>query len=340
VRICLVGTGTVGRWLLSELSVRGEELESRYEFAPRLVSVANATDGFMHSQAGLEPASVLEALQRGDGLGGLPGVESRANALEGIRDFAADVLIEVSDSSRADGQPGADHMRTALGQFTSVATSNKWPVALHGVELRTLAAEAGVGFRAESTVMSGTPVLSALTEGLAGARPLEVRGVLNATTNFIATTIARGLSYEDALAEAAAAGLAEPDPSADVEGWDSAAKLMILAGFLFDATLPLEQVERLGIAELESAELDAARRPDRVLRVVDTVGTDEAGDVFARTSPELLEPSDPLAVIEGATNALTLRCEPLGEVTMTGPGAGPELAGQGVLADLIALARR
>jgi homoserine dehydrogenase len=340
VRICLVGTGTVGRWLLSELSVRGEELERRYGFAPQLVSVANATDRFIHSEAGLDPASVLEAIERGEGLSALPGTEPRESALEGIREFAADVLLEVSDSRRADGQPGADHMRTALEQSTSVATSNKWPVALHGLELRTLAAEAGVDFRSESTVMSGTPVLSTLTEGLAGARPLSVRGVLNATNNFIASQIARGLSYEDALAEAAAAGLAEPDPSADVDGWDSAAKLMILAGVLFDAALPLDRVERRGIAELDPDEAEAARRPDRALRVVDTLGTDESGNLVARTSPELLEPSDPLAAIDGATNSLTMRCEPLGEVTVTGPGAGPELAGQGVLADLIALARR
>jgi homoserine dehydrogenase len=339
VRICLVGTGTVGRWLLSELSVRGDDLERRYGFAPQLVSVANATDGFIHSEAGLEPASVLEAIERGGGLGSLPGTETRESAREGIRDTAADVLLEVSGSPRADGQPGADHMRTALEQSTSVATSNKWPVALHGLELRTLAAEAGVGFRAESTVMSGTPVLSTLTGGLAGARPLAARGVLNATSNFIATEIARGLSYEDALAEAATAGLAEPDPSADVDGWDSAAKLMILAGVLFDSALPLDRVERRGIAELDPDEVEAARGPDRVLRVVDTLGADESGNVLARTGPELLEPSDPLAAVEGATNALTLRCEPLGEVTVTGPGAGPQLAGQGVLADLIALAR-
>jgi homoserine dehydrogenase len=340
VRICLVGTGTVGRWLLSELSVRSDELERRHGFAPQLVSVANASDGFIHSEAGLEPASVLEAIDRGGGLGALPGTEPRQSALEGIRDFAADLLLEVSDSPRADGQPGADHMRTALGQSTSVATSNKWPVALHGLELRALAAEAGVGFRAESTVMSGTPVLSTLTEGLAGARPLAVRGVLNATNNFIATEIARGLAYEDALAEAAAAGLAEPDPSADVDGWDSAAKLMILAGALFDAALPMDRVERRGIAELDPTEVEAARRPDRVLRVVDSLSTDESGNLVARTSPELLEPSDPLAAIEGATNALTLHCEPLGGVTVSGPGAGPELAGQGVLADLIAIAQR
>jgi homoserine dehydrogenase len=340
VRICLVGTGTVGRWLLSAFSARGEELERRYGFTPRLVSVANATSGFVHSEAGVDPDVVLDALASGEGLGAVAGVETRESALEGISEFDADVLLEVSDSPRDDGEPGANHMRAALQQSTAVATSNKWPVALHGMELRALAAEAGVGFRCESTVMSGTPVISALTEGLAGARPLAARGVLNATTNFIATRIAHGLSYEDALAEATAAGLAEPDPSADVDGWDSAAKLMILAGVLFDAALPLDRVERRGIADLDRAGVEAARRPDKVLRVVDTVGADEAGSLFASTRPELLEPPDPLAGIDGATNAIAVSCEPLGEVTVRGPGAGPELAGQGVLADLIALARR
>ena len=141
-------------------------------------------------------------------------------------------------------------MREALGRGIPVVTSNKWPVARFGTELRDLARQGGVAFRAESTVMSGTPLLGPLTEGLAGATPLSVRGVVNATANSILTDMAAGASYDDALEAAQAAGLAEPDPSADVDGHDSVAKAMILSGLVFDRGLDLEEVERRGISDL------------------------------------------------------------------------------------------
>ena len=124
-------------------------------------------------------------------------------------------------------------MREALGRGIPVVTSNKWPVALHGVELTELAAKEGTAFRAESTVMSGTPVLSTLTEGLAGATVTAIRGVLSATVNFILSRMAEGDGYDEALAHAQRAGLAERDPAADVDGDDETAKAMILAALVF-----------------------------------------------------------------------------------------------------------
>ena len=115
--------------------------------------------------------------------------------------FCGDVKYRLA-SPPADGEPGLTHMREALGRGIPVVTSNKWPVALRGVELAAQARNHGVAFRAESTVMSGTPVLGALTEGLAGAVPVALRGVLNATVNVILSLMADGTSYEDALAQA------------------------------------------------------------------------------------------------------------------------------------------
>jgi homoserine dehydrogenase len=205
-------------------------------------------------------------------------------------------------------------------------TSNKWPVALHGVELAELARRRGVPFRAESTVMSGTPVLSALVEGLAGAVPLGLRGILNATVNFILTRMASGESYEEALAEAKRAGLAERDPAADVEGHDAVAKVMILSALVFGTQLGREQVTCRGITDVDPG-------VER-LKHVATLDSD-----IARVEPEVVPADDPLARVDGTANAIVCRAHPLGEVTIVGPGAGPELAGQGVLSDLIAVAR-
>jgi homoserine dehydrogenase len=223
-----------------------------------------------------------------------------------------------------------------------VVTSNKWPVALQGVELAELARSQGVTFRAESTVMSGTPVLSALVDGLAGAVPVGLRGLLNATANFILSRMAQGRTYEDALAEAQSAGLAERDPAADVEGHDAVAKVMILSALVFGRQLRREQVACRGITGIARSEIEQAASGGGRIKHVATLEFSEpdgAGSVTARVEPELVPGTDPLANIEGTSNAVVCRANPIGEVTIIGPGAGPQLAGQGVFSDLIAVAR-
>jgi homoserine dehydrogenase len=305
------------------------------------VGVANARDGFIYNADGLDPSAVLGLIARGGSIADQSGVRHWPSAIEGLKASEADVLVEVTGSP-VDGEPGFSHMREALGRGMAVVTSNKWPVALHGVELAELAWSIGVAFRAESTVMSGTPVLAPLVEGLAGSRPSALRGILNATSNFILSAIAEGRSYEDALAEAEAAGLAEGGVEADVDGSDAVAKTMILAGLAFGTQLRREQVLRRGIADISRAQIKEARAGGGSIRHVATLGFSEpegAGNVTARVEPILLPETDPLAAISGTTNAVICRAEPVGEVTIIGAGAGLELAGQGVLSDLIAVAR-
>ena len=245
-------------------------------------------------------------------------------------------------SPSADGEPGLSHMREALERGIPVVTSNKWPVALHGVRLAELARVRGVAFRAESTVMSGTPVLSTLIDGLAGAVPTAVRGLLNATANFILTRMAGGSSYEDALAEAQRLGLAERDPAADVEGHDTVAKVMILSALVFGRQLQPMQVTCRGITGVDLSEIDRAASTGARIKHVATLSfpdSDGSGDLIARVQPELVGRDDPLVNIEGTTNAVVCTANPIGDVTISGPGAGPKLAGQGVLSDVVAIAK-
>jgi homoserine dehydrogenase len=154
--------------------------------------------------------------------------------------------------------------------------------------------------------------------------------------------MAEGKPYEDALAEARGAGLAERDPAADVEGDDAVAKLMILSALVFGRQLRREQVGCRGITDIAVSEIDHAASTGARLKHVATLdfsGPDGAGEVTARVEPELVRDADPLAHIDGTTNALACRATPIGEVMIIGPGAGPQLAGQGVFSDLIAVAR-
>ena len=191
--------------------------------------------------------------------------------------------------------------------------------------------------------MSGTPVLSALTEGLAGTVPVALRGVLNATANVILSKMADGTSYEDALAEAQRAGLAERDPAADVEGYDATAKVMILSALVFGRQLGRGQVDCTGITGITGREARRVASAGRRIRQVATLGfsgPDGMGTVTARVQPEIVQAGDLLASIDGVANAVVCLASPIGEVTIIGPGAGPQLAGQGALSDIIAVARR
>ena len=342
LRIWLVGFGTVGRWVMRALDSERERLAGKYGIDVTVVGLANARDGLIYAGNGLDLQSALGLVSEGLSLAGQPGVRCWPSTIDGLRATEADLLVEVTASPSADGEPGVAHIREALRRRIPVVTSNKWPVALQGVELAELARSQGVAFRAESTVMSGTPVLSALVDGLAGAVPVGLRGLLNATANFILSRMAQGRTYEDALAEAQSAGLAERDPAADVEGHDAVAKVMILSALVFGRQLRREQVACRGITGIARSEIEQAASGGGRIKHVATLEFSEpdgAGSVTARVEPELVPGTDPLANIEGTSNAVVCRANPIGEVTIIGPGAGPQLAGQGVFSDLIAVAR-
>jgi homoserine dehydrogenase len=325
VRVCVIGTGTVGRWLLRAISRDRERLAARYGVDLSVVAVG-ARDGLVHDPAGIDVEGLLASRARGEP------ITQHGAVVEGLAQLDVDVLAEVSQSPPSDGEPGLSHMRAALDRGIGVATSNKWPVALAGVELAVRARRNGTGFRAESTVMSGTPVLTALTDGLGGATPLRLRGVVNATVNVICTRMEQGAGYAEALAEAQAAGLAERDPSADVDGLDSVAKLMVLSALVFGEQLERADVAQRGLSELAESGLEPGARVREVATLDPAAGR---RSVEATVLPD----GDPLAAITGATNCIRLEAEPLGEVSISGPGAGPALAGQGVFSDVIALAR-
>jgi homoserine dehydrogenase len=342
LRIWVVGLGTVGQWLLRALDTQAERLAAQYGIGVTVVGLANARHGFIYDENGLELRSVLRLLSNGGSIAEQPGARRWASAVEGLHATDADLLVEVTASPSTDGEPGLAHMREALRRRIPVVTSNKWPVALRGAELAKLARSQGVAFRAESSVMSGTPLLSTLIDGLAGATPVGLRGLLNATANFVLSRMAQGESYEDALAEAQAAGLAERDPSADVEGHDAVAKVMILSALVFGRQLRRDEVVCRGITHITRSEIDEAASNGRRVKHVATLEftePDGAGRVRARVEPDLVGRDDPLANIEGTTNALVCRATAVGEITIIGPGAGPQLAGQGVFSDLIAVAR-
>jgi homoserine dehydrogenase len=264
-------------------------------------------------------------------------------------------LAESTGATLRNGEPGVSYIRAALAQGMHVVTSSKGPMAVAGLELLSLARARGVQLRMESTVMSGTPVLSTIREGMAGTRIRALRGILNGTVNSILSAMALGQDYAEALAQTQALGYAEADPTDDVEGDDPVAKTLILAAVAFGHALTPEQVVRQGITTLTREQVQQAnalgKRIKHVasLRLLSMDGTGvsrETADtgivptrLEARVEPIALPLSDPLARIDGLLNAVAIQTDTPAEVMVIGPGAGRFQAGQGMLADLIAIAK-
>ncbi|MCJ7643156.1 MAG: homoserine dehydrogenase, partial [Candidatus Aminicenantes bacterium] len=218
-------------------------------------------------------------------------------------------------------------------------TSNKGPAALHYRDLADMARQNGLQFRIEGTVMSGTPVFHLCESGLAGNDIREVKGILNGTTNFILSKMEQdGMEYADALALAQKLGYAEADPTADVEGFDALAKIVILSNVLLGGDVQTSEVQRTGISGISKADVEAAKAAGlRYKLIARTVKRD--GKIEASVSPQKLPLSDPLAGVMGAHNALTFDTDLMGKITIQGAGAGKIETGYSILSDMLAIHR-
>lgn len=341
LRLSIVGFGVVGQGLAELLTTKQDLLQQQYDLRVTLVSVANARHGFIYKEDGLDIPLLLELAAAREPITRHPNVQHWEYALEGLQATQADMLAEATGTNLRDAEPGMSHIRAALMKGMHVITANKGPAALGAKDLQLLAHQHNVQLRMESTVMAGTPVLSTLRQGLAGSRIRAIRGILNGTTNYILTAMAAGRNYTDVLKEAQAQGYAEADPTADVEGYDAVAKVLILAFLAFGHTLKPDQVVRQGITTITKEQMQQAMRNNARIKLVASLQvTQDVGDtpLNARVEPVELPLRDPLARVDGAMNAITLETDTLSSVTIIGPGAGRLETGQGLLSDLIAIA--
>jgi homoserine dehydrogenase len=334
-RLALIGFGSAGQGLAQILRDHGDALARRYGVSLRIVAVCTRSRGSLYDADGLDPAALLDAIGRDGHLRSLA-QQRDLSPLDMIEQADANILVELSSTDLTTGEPATSHMRAALGRGMHAITANKGPIALHLTELRRLASNAQLYLGYEGTVMSGTPALRLGWSDLAGCEVLELRGIVNGTTNYILTQMEGGMSYADALAEAQRLGYAEADPTGDVEGYDAAAKAVILANVLMDARLGLDDVERAGITTLTRDTIEAARASGERWKLIARVWRDGA-QVRASVQPTRLPASHPLASVSGATNALTLTTDLLGDVTLIGPGAGGAATGFAIISDILAL---
>jgi homoserine dehydrogenase len=313
VGVGLLGYGTVGSAVSRMLAESGDEIERAT--GHRLTVVRALVR---------DPAKNREFVPGGDVL---------------TDDFAAlrdDPRVNVVAEVMGGLDPAGGYVRELLRAGKPVVSANKQLVAREGADLFAIASAAGVQLRFEASVCAAVPVVKVLRESLVAENVHRVLGIVNGTTNFVLSRMARGGTYAEALAEAQALGFAEPDPSDDVTGADAAAKMAILSTVAFGSRVLLDDVQYRGIEAIEPAHVAAAASFGMALKLIG-IATFTDGAVDVRVQPAFVENAHPLATVEGSSNVVVLQGDAIREVTLGGPGAGGIETASAVVADLVSV---
>ena len=337
MRLLLVGFGTVGQGLAELLLDKKDYLAKTYGFKPVVVGIADELKGSAFQPKGIDLREALALTRAGTSLCEMKDSRYDGDALRMIDTAEAEVMLEATYTNIKTAEPATSHIKAALAKGMHVVTTNKGPLALNYRDLHKIAQKKGVQLLYEGTVMSGTPLLNLIRETLAGSSVYEIRGILNGTTNYILTRMEEGLPYAEALKKAQELGYAEAVPDADVLGWDALAKVTILANVVFGAVAKPFDYPCAGITGITAVAIADAKSRGKRFKLIGKVWR-EGGYVKASVGPEEVDITHPLAGVMGATNAMTIVTDTLGEVTIVGPGAGKKETGFSMLNDLIHIA--
>ena len=315
LRIALLGAGSVGAQVARLLLENKEELSARV--GAELVLTGIAVRDLKAKRPEGVPAELLT---------------TDAESLI----LGADIVIEVMGGL----EPARSYILQALNSGSDVITANKYLLATHGPELFDTAEQVGAQLYFEAAVAAAIPIIRPLRESLAGDKVNRIMGIVNGSTNYILDRMDNaGLSLEKAMAEATELGYLEADPTLDVEGYDAAQKVAILASLAFHTEVPLEKVYREGITKITREQMSAAKENGYVIKLLAICERLDEG-VSARVYPALIPREHPLAAVRGAFNAVFVEAEAAGALMFYGSGAGGTQTASAVLGDLVSAAKR
>lgn len=316
LKVGMLGAGVVGSQIARLLIANKSDLASRAGANLELVSIA-----------------VKDSKLKRDGI---PAALLTNDAKSIVNDPQIDLVIEVIGGI----DPAKELILTALKNGKSVVTANKALLAKHGAELYAAADKANVDLYYEAAVAGAIPILRPLRESLVGDHVIRVMGIVNGTTNYILTKMdENGAAFADALKEAQALGFAESDPSADIEGFDAAAKAAILAGLAFHSRVTDNDVYCEGISKITAADVKVAKAMEMVIKLLAIAELTPEGAVSVRVHPALISRTHPLASVRDSFNAVFVEAESAGQMMFYGKGAGGAPTASAILGDLVAVAR-
>ncbi len=339
-KLALIGFGNVARALARLLVRKQDFLKSKYDLTFSFTGISTGRHGFAVNPNGIDIQTALELVERGKDISSLD--SSRfpiTDSLSVIKNSSADAMFENSPVNYETGQPAIDHVRAALNAGMHVSTANKGTV-VHGYrELSALAKSKNKRFLFESTVLGGTPVFSTFREAMPAADLISFKGIINATTNIILSRMEDGESFETAVKYCQSVGIAETDPSGDVDGWDASIKVAALVTVMMDTPLKPQQVQRTGIRGITPEMIAQAKSESKRYKLV--AAAERAGKTInARVAPELVEPASPLYGLMGSSTGLTFRTDVLPDYSIIvsereGMMGGPIETAYGLFADFV-----
>jgi homoserine dehydrogenase len=333
-RIALLGFGNVGQAFVHLLQQKKDLLLQDHNLSFSVTGIATGRHGMAIDPQGIDIENALQLIIAGSNIDVLSKLKLITDPMEFIHNCGADMLFENTPVNYTDGQPAVDYLRTALQSGMHAITANKGPVVFAYHELTRLAEKYGHKFYFESAVMDGAPIFSLFRESLPAANLHGFSGILNSTANLILCRMEGGESFKQALAYAQSIGVAETDPSGDIDGWDSAIKVAALVTVLMDIPLKPVQVDRTGIRDITLDDIQRATLQGKRWKLVCTAQREDQ-TVLARVQPELIGADSPFYSVNGTSSIVTFETDVLPQLSIVEGNPGPKTTAYGLLADFI-----
>lgn len=328
MRLILLGFGVVGQSFVKLLVSHSTDLYNVYGIKPKVVACAD-NGGIVTCDQGLDLDRLLNVKKKKKSVAQYGPRGSTSEIVDVIENIDAEVVIELTPTNITDGEPGKNHIITAMKSGKNVITVNKGPLALEFPSLIELAEYNRIAFKFSGTVGGGTPILEFAKRCLKGDRIISFEGILNGTTNYILSKMYEGLNFSQALRDASEKGYAEKDPTLDIDGYDAVAKLVIASNFVMNLKSTINDVRRTGIRDVQASQVVNERKKGNAIKLIASC---DGKNLIVEPKP--VSTKDPICV-DGILNAITFTCQHSGQQTIIGKGAGGMETASSILRDLI-----
>jgi homoserine dehydrogenase len=318
------------------MTERKHRIGQKYGLNLELAAIVDIGGAAVSKQGALPVDKLLSHAEKGGTVEtfpgyGIPGI----SGAEVISSLKTDVLVETTPTNLINGQPGWNHMLAALEQGIDIVSANKGPLVLYYRKIQELAKAKGCHIYMSAATAAALPTLDVGMLCLAGSQIISIEGILTGTTNYILTRMQKDkCTYDTALREAQGMGIAETDPSLDVEGWDTRNKLFLIASRIFEKDFDFENLKVIGITGILSEDIEKASADGKVIKLLGTARL-ETGTVTLEVEPQALEINHPLAAVNYSEKGISYLTDTMGRVTVIGGKSSPVGAAAALIKDLI-----
>ena len=334
ITICMMGFGNVGKAFARLIQRKSDVLASDYDITLKIIAITTGSHGNAINPTGIDLDIALKAIEVSGSLDGLSSTAAPSDNSEFIRRSEANFVLEISPVNYSTGEPAITHIKTALENKMHAVSANKGPVVHAYKELTDLAKQNGKKFLFESAVMDGAPIFSVFREALPCADILGFEGILNSCTNILIEKMETGSTFEDAVSYAQSIGIAETDPSGDIDGWDASIKIAALATVLMGISLKPQDVDRTGIRGLTPQSIRQAKEDGKRWKLMCSAEL-KNGKLSARVAPQLISPSSPFYSVSGTSSFVLFKSDVLPGLGILESNPSPETTAYGLLADIL-----